>query len=103
MLSFLFIFMCVAEVRQDSTGTGRHFRSPGCTQTREDPCGLAYGQNHRPVRHRQQHKRDKRHPGGAVRQPHISRDHKQHNGPCPSGNTELEKPTSGPGVSNCMA
>ena len=41
-------------------------------------------QNHRSVRHRQQHKRDKRHPRGAVRQPHIGRDHKQHNGPCPS-------------------
>ena len=32
------------------------------TSTREDPCGLTCGQNHRPVRHRQQHKGDKRHP-----------------------------------------
>ena len=38
----------------------------------------------RDVRHRQQHKRDKRHPGGAVRQPHIGRDHQQHHGPSPT-------------------
>ena len=51
---------------------------------------------------RQQHKREKRHPGGTVRQPHIC-DHKQHCGPCSSRDTELEKPASGAGLSHCVA